>query len=1221
MADSADQKSHHKSSAGPKADRKKSKKLVKKGDISQKGKNPKAFGFQSGVAAAKTLRRNLDRENKRLHVPLIDRTSSLPEPPPFVVVVVGPPKTGKSTLIRSLVKHYTKQNVTDIKGPITVVTGKHRRVTFYECANELNAMIDLAKIADLVLLLVDAAFGFEMETFEFLNILQVHGFPKVMGVLTHLDKFKHVKQLRRTRKKLKTRFWTEICDGAKVFYLSGLVNGKYHPREVLNLSRFISVMKFRPIQWRNTHSFVLADRFEDVTDPEKVRVEPNCDRRIVLFGYVRGTYLRPTQRIHIPGAGDFSMDRVVAIEDPCMLPDQIKRRSLNQKERRIYAPMSDMGELAFDQDAVYIQMDDSKVRFSEAQGIGKTGDNGGDRNGDSVTSYHDHNNDDNNNDDDDEEFVLEFEDVQKEEQIVRKLQNLPKTIDEELDEVDLRLFSDAKNPIRIRRRAEFDDGLSDDDAESGDDVSDDGDEAGDEDEDEDEDGDRDGDRDVSVSVDAGRPRKLLRRGNGHEDDDEDEYDGKEELAYADTDSELEEDEDGVEDGDDDDDDDDEADDGTVDDAEADEGGEEEEEEKRNLQWKEKMHQQAADRFSRAKKKKIEELIYGSDSDALVGSESDSDTENEPLVKKTSLFGDHDSDDDGDLLRKKKMEKGDRPDRTRAYSGIPVLDKRFVAEILKNTRFADDGEEDAPMSRVLSSGDASGSMADLIEQLKVRFILDREDEFHTREKSKALKEPKSAEEDSESLEDGSDAENEEDSDAENDKIDRELEGVAGKEAEQQDTVSRLLDEVMVDGTPFLDSINDAKKKQQDINLTQGMDLRSGFHPGIYVRIEIHNVPCEFTTNFHAQRPIIAGGLLPNEERLGFLQVRLKKHRWHKKILKTNDPLVFSIGWRRFQSIPLFCMKDPARRHRLLKYTPEHMHCMATFYGPLTPPNTGFLAIQNISTTSGFKQASFRISATGTVLENDESFTIVKKLKLTGVPQKILKNTAYIQNMFNSALEASKFVGASIRTVSGIRGQIKKVHKEQGVYRATFEDKILMSDIIFLKTWYPVQARRLYNPVYSLLMNKFEDTMMKTVGQLRRDKQIPLTVNRDSEYREIVRTKKVFAPLRIPNSLQEQLPFKTKPKLDKKQKHKSYETRRAVVLEPEEKKTNFLLQQLAALRNDKEAKRKQQKKVERAEFLQKKADEADKKAERVREAKKRTIEEIARKGRVAKRQRMS
>ena len=61
-----------------------------------------------------------------------------------------------------------------------------------------------------VLLLVDASFGFEMETFEFLNILQAHGFPKVMGVLTHLDVFKNQKTLKKIKKALKQRFWTEV---------------------------------------------------------------------------------------------------------------------------------------------------------------------------------------------------------------------------------------------------------------------------------------------------------------------------------------------------------------------------------------------------------------------------------------------------------------------------------------------------------------------------------------------------------------------------------------------------------------------------------------------------------------------------------------------------------------------------------------------------------------------------------------------------------------------------------------------------------------------------------------------------------------------------------------------------------------------------------------------------------------------------------------------------
>ena len=75
-------------------------------------------------------------------------------------------------------------------GTVTVRAGKNRRITFIECPNDISAMIDLAKIADLALLVLDASIGFEMETFEFLTILKSHGFPSVIGVLTHMDFFK-----------------------------------------------------------------------------------------------------------------------------------------------------------------------------------------------------------------------------------------------------------------------------------------------------------------------------------------------------------------------------------------------------------------------------------------------------------------------------------------------------------------------------------------------------------------------------------------------------------------------------------------------------------------------------------------------------------------------------------------------------------------------------------------------------------------------------------------------------------------------------------------------------------------------------------------------------------------------------------------------------------------------------------------------------------------------
>jgi len=233
----------------------------------------------------------------------------------------------------------------------------------------MTSMIDTAKCADLVLLMIDASFGFEMETFEFLNICQVHGFPRIMGVLTHMDLIANSKQLKKTKKKLKHRFWTEIYQGAKLFYLTGLVNDEYRKHEIHNLARFISVMKFKDLGFRLNHSFVVADRLEDLTQPDAVRQNVKCDRNICLYGYVRGCPLKRNSSIHIPGCGDFQIDDIMFLPDPCPLPSQEKKRTLDDRERLIYAPFSGVGGIVYDKDAVYIELGGSHSHNKNEQNV------------------------------------------------------------------------------------------------------------------------------------------------------------------------------------------------------------------------------------------------------------------------------------------------------------------------------------------------------------------------------------------------------------------------------------------------------------------------------------------------------------------------------------------------------------------------------------------------------------------------------------------------------------------------------------------------------------------------------------------------------------------------------------------------------------------------------------------------------------------------------------
>lgn len=46
---------------------------------------------------------------------------------------------------------------------------------------------------------------------------------------------------------------------------------------------------------------------------------------------------------------------------------------------------------------------------------------------------------------------------------------------------------------------------------------------------------------------------------------------------------------------------------------------------------------------------------------------------------------------------------------------------------------------------------------------------------------------------------------------------------------------------------------------------------GFRPGMYIRVEISSVPCEFVSNFDPHYPVILGGLGSSESSVGYLQV--------------------------------------------------------------------------------------------------------------------------------------------------------------------------------------------------------------------------------------------------------------------------------------------------------------------------------------------------------------
>ncbi|ANQ06032.1 Uncharacterized protein PCOAH_00003290 [Plasmodium coatneyi] len=1079
-----DKRKHHKKKkVGKKAKRKKISKGGKHGTKNNEVKKfHKAFAFSGGIRSAHRRKQHqFELEEKKLRVPRNFKECS--KSSPLIVAIQGPKGVGKTTLLKSLIKHYVGVSINEVRGPISIITKALKRYTFIEVDDNILSMIDVAKVADLCLLVIDGSYGLELETLEFVSILNTHGLPKVIGVVTHLDKFKDSKSIRKRKKKLNKRFSEEMVEGAKIFFFSGIQSGRYNKTEVRNFCKFVSSVKRPQISWREQHGYVLGlrldvDEFateEEDTDKRIDSFLSKCDEQICIHveGFVYGSKIFNNQVMHIPNIGDVPVRDIQILQDPFLTDEQ-------KKNPNVYAPMADVGNVAFDFDNMFIHIPKSKVNFTPGEALlgGDTEKSDGgihndipDESGEESEEGSSPRGDDPSANRDDERYMTEGI------RMIRALQTSKYALCNNAGADDEPLLFDEQEDVH-RRKAPSNVFISERQKKK-----------------------KQAEKYVNEKVKEYTELEPILFGKRDAEDDYHYADGVTLSASGGEDSNHEKDnkeedanssdEDEEEESEDDDDDDDEEEDVEADeeeDAEIDEEDEEDEGDDLDGNFPNRGEHQLAQELAFDNKASLEAFIY----DARY-----IHRKNNHLYFK------------GDILVLMRRE-GDYLHGEEDFNSILSIDSvkeekahQLYSYMHEENYFLDEVDSFKWITdEVFVFNNLTVSLGDVADEALVEQFFSRYGSLY--EGCFGLTE------DAGSGEEGDIVSGEEENEEGDDKV-------------GQDDVTDGGDPPMVGEEEGKASLKKAKAEREQqkerYQETEGIGVLSSNTYGSSVNIgEYIKVVFKIERKKLAVMKkgiIICGGLQTYEEKESMIHCRVKKHRWFPKVLRSNDPMIISIGWRRYQSIPIYSINERNNvRIRFLKYTTEHMHCNCTFYGPVAGANNGILAIANYK-----KVPYYRICLNGVTLETNANIKIMKKLKLIGEPYKIFKNTAFVRNMFNSDLEVSKFINCPVVTPSGIKGLIKSKLTENGNCRCTFADKIRISDIVILKLYVNVKIKKFFT--YDV------ENKLRSINELRYIYN--MYVNHKSNYRSVPFRHFYHSKIHINPKLLKELPYKSKPKL--------------------------------------------------------------------------------------------
>nr|CAD1833442.1 unnamed protein product [Ananas comosus var. bracteatus] len=218
-------------------------------------------------------------------------------------------------------------------------------------------------------------------------------------------------------------------------------------------------------------------------------------------------------------------------------------------------------------------------------------------------------------------------------------------------------------------------------------------------------------------------------------------------------------------------------------------------------------------------------------------------------------------------------------------------------------------------------------------------------------------------------------------------------------------------------------------------------------GSFVRLHVKHVPVEAaSTACHLSKrlPVVACGLLQHESKMSVLHFSVKKNDSYDAPIKSKEVFTFHVGFRQFTARPLFSSDNiNCDKHKMERFLHAGRFSVASIYGPICYPPLPLIVLKNM------EGAPPAVAAVGSLKSVDPDRIILKKIILTGYPQRVSKSKAIVRYMFHHPEDVRWFKASSIPPVDvwtkhGRHGRVKEPVGTHGAMKCVFNSAIQQHD---------------------------------------------------------------------------------------------------------------------------------------------------------------------------------